>query len=586
MGAGFRPAPPSTMGTTVNEASPLSRYTVPMRRWWWIIAVVVGVGLLAALITMPSPAREPTEEEIADPSVTFRATHILIRNENATNPISFDLLLLLARQGELTGRVLERMDGQVDTSDVDEVTLEADTDIGTISVTATQPTPNLASELVTTYAQEIQRLVDERSERELQDRIERAVERQESLDGRIRDLEAEIAELPEDSVDRRLLESELDGLIDEYSMAQSEERTLREQRAGLEPQFETLQEPAPVSTSSLDDRVLSLPSSPLPRLGVAGVLALLAGGVLVLGIDYVDTRVRTRRDAEDAFGLPVIAQFPLRPARERDADPLPVVSDPSGLTAEAFRTLRLSIQLAPVWKLSGQTPTRNGSAGTAIRVDREGDPRTLLVTSSMTGDGKSTLVANLAASYAEAGERVLVVDCDFRRPAVSKLLGVGPGPGLRDLDAGGSLSLSDLVVPTAVEDVSLIRAGAPGVPPSWFLSLGSVIAEQASKLAQVVIFDSGPLTLTTEASTLLPAADAVLLVARANRVSREQAWDTVEQLARLSAQVAGVVMVGGESNRRYGYYEVAADTSDRGSDRSSGGWTARSGSRGVRILRP
>ena len=578
------------MGTVVNEASPLSRYTVPLRRWWWIVAVVVGVGLLAALITMPAPAREPTAEEIADPSVTFRATHILIRNEAATNPISFDLLLLLARQGELTGRVLEQMEGEVDTADVDDVTLEADEDIGTISVTTTQPTPDLASELATTYAQEIQRLVDERSERELQDRINRAVERQESLDGRIRDLEGEIEELPEDSVDRRLLESELEGLIDEYSMAQSEERSLREQRAGLEPQFETLQEPAPVSTASLDEGVLALPRSPLPRLSVAGVLALLAGGVLVLGIDYVDTRVRTRRDAEDAFGLPVIAQFPLRTTREREADPLPVVSDPSGPTAEAFRSLRLSIQLAPVWKLSGQTPTRNGAAGTAERVGREGDPRTLLVTSSMTGDGKSTLVANLAASYAAAGERVLVVDCDFRRPAVSKLLGVGPGPGLRDLDPAGEhpLSLSDLAVPTAIENVSLVRAGDPGVPPSWFLTLGSVVADQAAQLAHVVIFDSGPLALTTEASTLLPAVDAVLLVARANRVSREQAWDTVEQLARLSAQVAGVVMVGGESARHYGYgyYEVAAKTSRRDKARQSSGWAARSGTRKVRTPRP
>ena len=575
------------MGTNVNQASPLSRYTVPLRRWWWIVAVVVGMGLLAALLTMPAPAREPTEEEIADPSVTFRATHILIRNEGATSPISFDLLLLLARQGELTGRVLEQMEGQVDTADVDDVALEADEEIGTISVTTTQPTPDLASEVVTTYAQEIQRLVDERSERELQDRIDRAVERQESLDERIRDLEAEIAELPEDSVDRRLLESELEGLIGEYSMAQSEERSLREQRTGLEPQFETLQEPAPVSTASLDDGVLALPSSPLPRVGVAGLLALLAGGVLVLGIDYVDTRVRTRRDAEDAYGLPVIAQFPLRATREREADPLPVVSDPSGVTAEAFRSLRLSIQLAPVWKLSGQTPTRNGTAGTAMRVDREDGPRTLLVTSSMTGDGKSTLVANLAASYAEAGERVLVVDCDFRRPAVSKLLGVDPGPGLRDLDPDGthSLSLSDIVVSTALENVSLVRAGTPGIPPSWFLSLGSVVAEQASQLAHVVIFDSGPLTLTTEASTLLPAVDAVLLVARANRISREQAWDTVEQLARLSAQVAGVVMVGGESARRYGYYEIATDTSRRDQGRPSGNWAARSGTRKVRTPR-
>lgn len=562
----------------MNEASPLSRYTVPLRRWWWIIAGVAAVAVLLALLTTPAPADEPTAEEINDPSTTFRATHILIRNDNVTSPVNFDLVLLLARQGELTNRVLEGMGDEIDTGDVDAVELEADQTIGTISVTATQPTPDLAAELATTYAEEIQRVVDQRAEGSLQDGIDRAAARQEGIEEQISDLEEQIAELPEDDTDRRLLESELDGLIEEYSMAQSEERSLREQRSGLEPQLETLEEPSPVSTASLERGVFALPDSPVARSGVAGILGLLLGAVVVLGIDYVDTRVRTRRDAEEAFGLPVIAQFPRRSKRDRERDPLPVISDPSGLTAEAFRSLRLSLQLAPVWQLSGQAPTRNGSgAGTVAPVERRADPHTLLITSSLTGEGKSTMVANLAASYAEAGQRVLVVDCDFRRPAVGTFLGVGPGPGLRELDSARANAVADLVVPTRVKDVSLVRAGAADIPPSWFLTLGSVVVEQASRLADVVILDSGPLSLTTEASTLIPSVDAVVLVARANRVARDQAWDTVEGLSRLSARVAGVVMVGGESNRRYGYgYYEAGSRSSRRSRGHTRGRTARS----------
>ena len=235
----------------MNESSPLSRYLVPLRRWWWVLAGVAALAVLVALVTTPRIGSEPTAEEIADPSVTFRASHLLIRNDRATERVNFDLVLLLARQGDLTNRVLERMDGQVDSGDVDGVELETDESIGTISVTATQSSPDLAAELATTYAQEIQQTVDQRVEDNLQDGIDRAVQRQESLDERIRSLEQEIGELPEGDVDRRLLEAELEGLIDEYSMAQSEERSLRDQRSGLEPELETLEEPSPVATAAL-----------------------------------------------------------------------------------------------------------------------------------------------------------------------------------------------------------------------------------------------------------------------------------------------------------------------------------------------
>jgi capsular exopolysaccharide synthesis family protein len=553
----------------MNEASPLQRYAVPIRRWWWVVVGAVVLGMVVAWVTTPSAAVEPTAEEIADPSTTFRATHILMRNETATDIPNFDLVLLLARQGDLTGRVLERMEGRVETADIDEVVLEADPEIGTISVTATQPTPTLASDLATTYAQEIMRVVDERAQRAIEERIERTIQRRESLDERIRDLEGEVAALPEDDVDRRLVEAEVNDLVNEFATAQTEERVLREERAALEPQFETLQEPAPVSTDSLSDGLLSLPSSPLPRLAMAGFLGLLVGTLIVLGIDYLDTRVRTRRDAEDAFGLPVITQLPHRGRRDRGPDPLPVVSDPSGPTAEAFRALRLSIQLAPTWRLSGRAPTRNGAAGTVMPDEEGRDPRSIVVTSSLTGEGKSTLVANLAASYAEGDQTVLVIDCDFRRPAVGGLLGVGPGPGLRDLGPGQSASLSELVVPTSVERVSLVRAGSAGIPPSWFLAMSEAVVEQSLKLADIVLFDTGPLELTTEASTLIPSIDTVLLVARANRLSRGEAWETVERLSRLSARVAGVVLVGAETTRRYGYYQADEGPGARGSGRST-----------------
>lgn len=553
----------------MNEASPLARYLVPLRRWWYVPTTLLVVALAVTWLTLPEPHREPTQEEIEDPSVTFRATHILVRETEPPVHFDYELILLLARHGEITNRVVDALDGDVDSGDVESVELEADPEIDTLTITAVQPGPDLAAELATTYALELSDALDERATRSIQEDLDQVNTRLAETEERIEDLEEQMTGLEEGSLDRRLLDAELDSLITQYGNLSTEAQRLSEQQSEAGAGFDTLQLPTPVPASA--DGPFGLPASPGLRLTLATLFALLAGFGLVMGLDYLDTRVHTRRDVEESFGLPVIAELPYRAQRDRDADPLPVVSDPGGPTAEAFRALRLSVQIAPVWRLSTASPSSNGSIGTKTPIEGSADPRLMLVTSPLTGDGKSTLVANLAASFAEAGQRVLVVDCDFRRPAVGRLLGVGPGSGLREMQQPDEQPLANFVLATSVPYVGLVRAGEPGVAPSWFLTNSSAIVEQAHGLADVVLFDTGPLTLTNEAAALVPHVDAVLLVSRAGRLSTDQAHGAIEQLARLSAPVAGVVMVGSDAKRRYGYDYYEPTTSTAG-----GRWSVRS----------
>jgi capsular exopolysaccharide synthesis family protein len=541
----------------MNDLGPMGRYLVPLRRWWYVVLAVTVAGLLATWATLPEPPGEPTAEELADPDTLFRATHLLIRNPASPEPINFDLVLLLARQGDLTSRVLDRLGDRIVTRDVDEVQVNIDPAIGTIAITSTQPTPELAATLVTTYAEELQAIIDERAAEALRDAAERVGDRLPQLAVDITELEDEISELPEFSVDRQLLEAELDLLIDEFAATQAEARTLASRLRELESQFDTLQEPTPVSTDLLDGGLIRVPGSPPQRFAIFGLLALIAGGLLALAIDYLDVKLRTRADAEGAFSLPVIAEFPRRSKKHRDNEPLPVLTDPVGLTAEAFRSLRLSVLLAPTWRLSGLTPTSNGSVGSVAPIEGRPAPSALLITSPLTGDGKSTTVANLAASFAESGQTVLVVDCDFRRPAVGALLGVDAGRGLRDISAPLPKDVSELVVETNVDKVSMIRSGEPGIAPAWFLSAAPTLVTRAREIADVVIFDTGPITLTSEAAALISAVDSVLLVNRTGRLSRSQARGTIEQLTRLGAPMAGIVMIGTDGARRYGYYAPA-----------------------------
>lgn len=542
----------------MDEGSPLARYTLPLRRWWYVVVVAVVVGVVAAVVTLPGG---PGEIDRDDPDTSYRASYLLIRNSASPEPINFDLVELLARQGDLTSRVLDRTEADFRTRDIDDVELDTDPEVGSIAITTTQPTAARATELVDVYAQELQAVVDERAAAAIEETAERSEARLPVLSERIDELEQQVDAAAEDSVDRQLLQAELDLLVADFAAEQAQARASRERLGDLEPQFETLQEPTPVPTDALGD-TLGIPTSPVPRVAIFALLGLIAGVLAAVTIDRLDVRIRTRADAETAFGLPVIAELPPRSAKHRADQPIPVRSDPDGATAEAFRSLRLALLLAPTWRLSGDRPTTNdGSVGSVAPTAGSHGPTTLLVTSPLTGDGKSTTVANLAASFAESGQTVLVVDCDFRRPAVGELLGVGPGEGLRDLPDLAPASVWALAADTQVPGVTMIRSGAPGIAPSWFLANARQLVEALDGVVDVVVFDTGPITLTNEASALIPAVDAALVVNRAGRLSRAQAHGTIEQLARIGASVAGVVLVGTDSSKRYGYYSPYATSS-------------------------
>ena len=530
--------------------SPLARYLVPIRRWWWVIAALMIVAVTVAWLTLPEPL---TDEEIASDATSFRATHLLIRNDDAPAQLSFDLIVLLADQGDVTNRVLALLGDDYDAADVASVVVEPDESIGTLSVTAVQNTPGRAEELATAFALQLVAFVDERTATTLENDLARVSSQVEQTENDIDDLQAEIAELPEDDVDRRLLEAELDGLVDEFARLRAQERSLLDQRAGLAESFVTFQEPSAVP-SEAEGVSLVLPASPTLRLALAALLALLVGVIVALVIDFLDTRVRTRREAEEAFGLPVIAEVPMRSRGEQIKDPLPAFNDRSGVTAEVLRSLRLSIALAPTWHLTSLSRSDSGGAiGTKAPVEHEYEPRSILVTSPLTGDGKSTLVANLAVSLAEGGKRVLVVDCDFRRPAVGALLDVTPGLGLRELAHATERPLLDMASATIVPNVAMVRSGSKGVTPSWFMAQAQALVGQALEVADVVLFDTGPITLTNEASALLPYVDTALVVARTGKVATDQARDTIEQLTQVGAHVSGIVLIGSEGRRRYGY---------------------------------
>lgn len=338
-------------------------------------------------------------------------------------------------------------------------------------------------------------------------------------------------------------QAKLGAAEDQYRLAYDQFQQLAAQGQPVAP-FTVLQRAVPVPTGGSRP-----PTSRAERSVIGGAVGLLIGIALALVIDMLWPRINDREEAEREFGTVVLAEVPRLAARERRG-----LGRHRGQShrlnsfREAYRMLRTSILLigstdAPEGAPSGQEMLVSG-------------PQVILVTSPLPREGKSTTVASLAASMAETGRRVLVCNADFRAPQVHNAFGLQPAPGLSDLlsGRGGVRRLADIVHATNVPGVSLVHSGTEVTDAAELIARrGEEILEEARSLADVVLLDTAPLLVVSDASELLPAVDAVVMVARVGQTSRDSARRSYELLNRAGIPVLGVVLIGAKSPMSYYY---------------------------------
>lgn len=187
-------------------------------------------------------------------------------------------------------------------------------------------------------------------------------------------------------------------------------------------------------------------------------------------------------------------------------------------------------------------------------------PRRLLVTSPGPGDGKTSTATNLAITFAHAGERVLLVDADLRRPTVHRVFGVTAPVGLSSALAG-RIDWREVVAETDVEGLSLLPAGNSPPNPAELLGTarGAEILREAGEAYDRVIVDSPPVLAVVDASLLARQVDGVILVLLAGKTRIEAAKAAAQQLRTASARILGTVINrvrrdGGGYGYYYGYY--------------------------------
>jgi Mrp family chromosome partitioning ATPase/uncharacterized protein involved in exopolysaccharide biosynthesis len=314
------------------------------------------------------------------------------------------------------------------------------------------------------------------------------------------------------------------------------------------------------------------------KLGLGLLLGLLLGTGGAFLLEALNTSIRKPEDLELALHVPGLAVIPrlasgspapakrglLRPGKKAELDnkrgnanALGTMTQPFSIGVEAFRMLRTSL----VWCEQGD------------------NMKTLVVTSAAPGEGKTLTSANLSVTFAYDGLRVLLVDCDVRRPRLHGLFQVPRSPGLMELlapsyngsDSSQSLTfdpsagrtdsgrpVTDVIRSTTVRGLSLLTCGALPTNPSGLLSgvRMRVLLQELSKSFDLVILDTPPVLATADAGILASLADGVLLVVRAGQTDRIAAKRAHQQLMNVGARVVGTVLndPGGEVSQYGDYY--------------------------------
>lgn len=276
---------------------------------------------------------------------------------------------------------------------------------------------------------------------------------------------------------------------------------------------------------------------PLVNAMLGAMLLLVAAGTVVTLVEYLDDTVKGPEQSQEITGLPTLGRIERFEGMRSPKEQLQAATRPRSTIAEAYRAARTNLTYA---------------------IDLGRDRKLVLVTSPGPAEGKTTTTANLAVVYGLAGHRVCVVDTDLRRPTLHRVFGLENGEGLTNLLLAREPDLDRAVQRSVYTNVSVVTAGP--LPPNPSELLGSArmqeLLERLKAKFDVVLLDSPPALVVTDASVLATLVDGLVVVARANKTRRGALRATIEELAQSGRPIAGIIL-NRVQGRESGYYYYA-----------------------------
>lgn len=496
-----------------------------------LLPIVVLTGVQLGLALRETPLYSASAELLLQP----RSTETLGSGvSNANTAQSYELTRVLATEIRVleSETIAERAAKKLGFSAFASGNTSGESDI--IEVSAVNADPDRAAKVANTFAAEY---IQFRREQSVRDLTDASRELQASADRYQKEIDNVNAQLVDpialEAPTRAALELKRDGLV-----RQQQIYTARIDGLALDASLKS--GGASVLTSASP---ASAPISPRPiRSAILGMfLGLMLGLGLAFLREFLDDRIKTRDDIVAlAAGKPVLGLIPCFQSKKQTKKVASRGRRPTvggGVlppeAAEAYRSLRTSIQFVAIDK--------------PIRV--------IQVTSSKSGEGKTTTVTNLALALAQSGLSVMVVDGDLRHPNIHEFFGIANDVGFSSILSGalGIAKASQFI--DGVDDITVLPSGP--VPPNPAELLGSERARAVISAIpthyDIVLIDGPPVLPVVDALVLSQLVDATVVVARVGKSTRADLADTIEILMQANAPVAGFVLNSVPRAHRYGY---------------------------------
>lgn len=266
-------------------------------------------------------------------------------------------------------------------------------------------------------------------------------------------------------------------------------------------------------------------------------VGLALGFLFVFGLDKFDRTVKTPEDLENK-GISVLCWIPNIEETDIENSPshefLMHMKNKSNIS-EAFKALRTRIQFAKL---------------------EEKPLKSILITSSIPSEGKTTVSVNLAGSFALTGKKTLVLDCDLRKPRVHSLFNIERYPGLSDY-LFSNCTLDEITRKTELENLYIISAGT--IPPNPSEILGSAqmkkFMQKLEEIYDIIIIDSPPFLSVTDSEILYNITDGAILISQSNKTIKQALFTTYQRLTSVNKHnLLGVVLNNFKYKSSYGYY--------------------------------
>ena len=295
-----------------------------------------------------------------------------------------------------------------------------------------------------------------------------------------------------------------------------------------------------ISNVTIIDKAL-VPINPsnshLTRDLVLAVFASFAGvSAIIFVVFYFDDTLRSIDEIENEIEMPVVAKV----YKDNSGIDLIVDKKPNAATSESIRTLRTNLQFSAV----------------------DTELKTILITSSVPAEGKSFISANLAATFAQTGKKVLLIDCDLRKGRQHKIFGVSNKIGLSNLLIGDVKECKNYIVSTKIDNLSLMPRGTFPPNPSELLNSkkNEALLKLVEKYYDIIILDGAPISGLSDSLILSSFVDTVLLISAISHTPKTELKNSKKALENLGVNVAGCVVNSVTSSRGgYGKYYYYGD---------------------------